>query len=354
MFDKKKRYWFAIDANNYVHNDMITKAYRQGLYPEFNSEYEAQQYFDENYMSDNEYLIRFKATKYGSENELQSILQEQLDQDEYKTAYSINTDNNSGYIIFARSDYDLQDTPLKGLENISVRWERNPNKTNEVIRTNETRLYQYDIAGQKVIDTFDENEPDNAIVKSKNGNYSHGIITQELADIIGTKKEGNIIVYNDLNKHIDSTRKSTILAQGYTDLVDFIDDTINTWEKVYEGKKGSILIVKEGNKDNIVAVRLEEEKGFYKTSTVILSRKDYLKNKKVLAERAQSNQFIKSPGAFSGTSTNSNIQNLFENVNNIYQQNTNGYFDQELKTIVIGSNFNPEQIVDKMAKIDIT
>lgn len=142
MFDKKKRYWFAIDANDYIHNDMITKAYKQGLYPEFNSEYDARQYFDENYMADDEYLIRFKATKYGSENELQSILQEQLNQDEYTTAYSINTDGNSGYIIFARGDYDLKDTPLKGLENIADRWGRNPNKMNEVIQTNDNTVYQ--------------------------------------------------------------------------------------------------------------------------------------------------------------------------------------------------------------------
>lgn len=142
MFDKKKRYWFAIDANDYIHNDMITKAYKQGLYPEFNSEYDARQYFDENYMADDEYLIRFKATKYGSENELQSILQEQLNQDEYTTAYSINTDGNSGYIIFARGDYDLKDTPLKGLENIADRWGRNPNKMNEVVKTNDNTVYQ--------------------------------------------------------------------------------------------------------------------------------------------------------------------------------------------------------------------
>ena len=148
MFDKKKRYWFAIDANDYIHNNMITKAYKQGLYPEFNSEYDARQYFDENYMADDEYLIRFKATKYGSENELQSILQEQLNQDEYTTAYSINTDGNSGYIIFARGDYDLKDTPLKGLENIADRWGRNPNKMNEVIKTNDNTVYQTGESGE--------------------------------------------------------------------------------------------------------------------------------------------------------------------------------------------------------------
>lgn len=148
MFDKKKRYWFAIDANDYIHNDMITKAYKQGLYPEFNSEYDARQYFDENYMADDEYLIRFKATKYGSENELQSILQEQINQDEYTTAYSINTDGNSGYIIFARGDYDLKDTPLKGLENIADRWGRNPNKMNEVIKTNDNTVYQTGESGE--------------------------------------------------------------------------------------------------------------------------------------------------------------------------------------------------------------
>ncbi len=51
----------------------------------------------------------------------------------------------------------------------------------------------------------------------------------------------------------------------------------------------------------------------------------------------------------------SDVVNIYFNPE-IYQQNTNGYFDAELKTIVIGSNFNfnSEQTVDKMVKIDIT
>lgn len=175
MFDKKKRYWFAIDANDYIHNDMITKAYKQGLYPEFNSEYDARQYFDENYMADDEYLIRFKATKYGSEKELQSILQEQLNYDEYTTAYSINTDGNSGYIIFARGDYDLKDTPLKGLENIADRWGRNPNKMNEVIKTNDNTYYQF--AGENAL-TADTNSLSQARTMELN-DYSDEEIYQE-------------------------------------------------------------------------------------------------------------------------------------------------------------------------------
>ncbi|MBQ8677410.1 MAG: hypothetical protein IJ529_02940, partial [Alphaproteobacteria bacterium] len=136
MYDKKKRYWFAIDADNYIHNDMITKAYKQGLYPEFRSEYDARQYFDENYNADDEYLIRFKATSYNSNEELQDILHDQLNQDEYTTAYSLSTGDGKGYIIFARGNLDLSDSPLRVLENTADRWERNPYKMTEVIKTN--------------------------------------------------------------------------------------------------------------------------------------------------------------------------------------------------------------------------
>lgn len=132
MFDKKKRYWFAIDANDYIHNDMITKAYKQGLYPEFNSEYDARQYFDENYMADDEYLIRFKAESYSSKDDLQNILQDKLNQDEYKVAYSLGDENGKGYVVFARSLYDLSETPLKTIGKDAEVWSRNPYMMTEI------------------------------------------------------------------------------------------------------------------------------------------------------------------------------------------------------------------------------
>ena len=190
---------------------------------------------------------------------------------------------------------------------------------------NDNIYYQGQIAdnvidGHEVIDGFDENASNDAFVRTKEGRVEHGYITDELAKQIGSSKGGEIRLYNDLDKHIDKGRKKYILSQGYEDLIDFVDDTISNWEKIYKGSDESFLITKSKNKDNIVAVKLERDGKYYKVSTALISCKDYLKNKKTLAERAQSNQLLtKSPGAISGTSDIHNIALKEENVKPDYQ-----------------------------------
>lgn len=197
------------------------------------------------------------------------------------------------------------------------------------------------VDGHQVISFFDEKAPEDAFVRTKNGDVAHGYVTQELADTLGTGTAGEIRVYNSLNKHIDSVRAKAITEHGYNDLVDFVDDTVENWSKIYPGRDDSFLIVKESSKDNIIAVKLEKEHGYYKTSTVILGRKDYLKNKKPLAERAQSNQLLaKSPGAVSGTS---GINNMTSNAENVKPQPTKDLlqdYDFNLKNLGTSEEMN--------------
>ena len=197
------------------------------------------------------------------------------------------------------------------------------------------------VDGHQVISFFDEKAPEDAFVRTKNGDVAHGYVTQELADTLGTGTAGEIRVYNSLNKHIDSVRAKAITEHGYNDLVDFVDDTVENWNKIYKGKDGSFLIVKESDKDNIVAVRLEKERGYYKTSTVILSRNTFFKNKKPLAERAPTNQLLaKSPGAVSGTS---GINNMTSNAENVKPQPTKDLlqdYDFNLKNLGTSEEMN--------------
>ena len=188
-----------------------------------------------------------------------------------------------------------------------------------------TQYYQGQIAdnvidGHEVIDGFDENASNDAFVRTKEGRVEHGYITDELAKQIGSSKGGEIRLYNDLDKHIDKGRKKYILSQGYADLIDFVDDTISNWEKIYKGSDKSFLITKSKNKDNIVAVKLERDGKYYKISTAFIGRNGYLKNKKALAERAATNQLLtKSPDAFSGASAINNITLTRGNVKPDYQ-----------------------------------
>ena len=163
MFDKNKGYWFAIDAQNYVHQDMITKAFEQGLYPEFRNSYEAQQYFDENYNADDEYLVRFKAHNFIDENDLQKLLDENIPYDEYKYGYAVKNNDGSGYVLFARSLYDLADTPLKSIGRDAEIWERNPYNMTEFSKVSSQELerngirYMAEGGGRKPIKPYKRN-----------------------------------------------------------------------------------------------------------------------------------------------------------------------------------------------------
>ena len=163
MYDKNKRYWFAIDAQNYIHQDMITKAFEQGLYPEFRRSYEAQQYFDENYMAEDEYLIRFKAHNFIDENDLQKLLDENIPYDEYKYGYAVKNNDGSGYVLFARSLYDLADTPLKSIGRDAEIWERNPYNMTEFSKVSGQELerngirYMAESGGRKPIKPYKRN-----------------------------------------------------------------------------------------------------------------------------------------------------------------------------------------------------
>lgn len=160
---------------------------------------------------------------------------------------------------------------------------------------------------ENAIDNFDENAPDNVIVRNKKGNIAHGYISAELAQKLGSE-EGNIVVYNYLLNHLSDTRKKAIQGLGYEDIRDFIDDVFTNWDSIYEGKGGSFAVVKNVDKSNTVYIKLEQSGNLYKVNTIIPSRKDYFKNKKKLAERAQTNQsLIRSPSAFSGANSNDNI-----------------------------------------------
>ena len=163
MFDKNKGYWFAINAQNYVHQDMITKAFEQGLYPEFRNSYEAQQYFDENYNADDEYLVRFKAHNFIDENDLQKLLDENIPYDEYKYGYAVKNNDGSGYVLFARSLYDLADTPLKSIGRDAEIWERNPYNMTEFSKVSSQELekngirYMAESGGRKPIKPYKRN-----------------------------------------------------------------------------------------------------------------------------------------------------------------------------------------------------
>lgn len=194
---------------------------------------------------------------------------------------------------------------------------------------------------RNVIEGFDKSEPSNAIVMDKNGNYAHGYIGEKLAKAMGTQK-GAIVVYNDLLGHLPAGRVEAIQALGYSDVLTFVDDVFEDWDAIYEGKDGSLAVVKQVDKSNTVYIKLEKQGDVYKVNTIIPSRNDFFKNKKVLAERAQSNQSLKKlPSAFSGAS-NKIIPHNRKTVNNQKPKagNVNGSYNDITKSVMLTKTAN--------------
>lgn len=157
MYDANKGYWFAVDSNDYIHNEMLEKAFEQGLYSEFRSVYDAQQYFDENYNAEEEYLSRFKAIGFNNAQDMESILKENLGVDEYDYGYSIK-DGDKGYILFARSLYDLSATPLKSIGKEADIWKLNEENRNELEKVSKEELAENDIFYQTAYHGSGESE----------------------------------------------------------------------------------------------------------------------------------------------------------------------------------------------------
>ena len=161
------------------------------------------------------------------------------------------------------------------------------------------------------IKNFDKSSPSNAFVMNRNGNISHGIISEEIAEEAGIYP-GEIRVYNELYEHLSrvkpnekTSRLDQIKKLGYENPIDFIDDVMENLLKIQEGSNGSLLLTGNIGKNNTVAIRLEREKGFYKVTTLMPRRKT--DNKKTVWEAALPLQNKSEQPAIIGPSGSINI-----------------------------------------------
>lgn len=153
---------------------------------------------------------------------------------------------------------------------------------------NTSTFYQ----GVHLLNNFDDNAPAAAFVANRNGQLAHGIIDQELAASAGIAP-GEIRVYNSLKKHLEEVKSGERISRleqlhslGYDNIIDFIDDVMDNLSSIQLGSNNSLLLtgLLKGKYNNTVAVRLEEENGYYKVTTVIARRKKG--NKKTVWEAA--------------------------------------------------------------------
>lgn len=131
-------------------------------------------------------------------------------------------------------------------------------------------------------------------VLTKSGNLDFGEITQEIASAI-KRQAGKIRLRvgiqingaknNFGQKHIERPeRKEALLKCGYNNARDFVEDVCGSYDYIYQGQNGALILVKERKEKNHVAiVKLVPSNigDFYDVQTGYPSRKSG-KNKKPL------------------------------------------------------------------------
>ena len=125
LYDTESGNWYLADADEKTHIDIFVEAFKQGNYPQLNNVREAEQFFDENYIADEQTLLSFLVQKYETAESTKYVMEKTLGSDEYTHAYL-----HDNIVVFARNEYDLQDAkfPIESFDHYKIEQELNGNK----------------------------------------------------------------------------------------------------------------------------------------------------------------------------------------------------------------------------------
>ena len=145
LYDKRNKNWYLMNADGATHIDIFVKAFEQGNYPEFNNEREAEQYFQENYLADDQNLLQFLAQKYDNPADTKQAMEHTLGTDEYTNAYL-----RDNIVIYTRYDSDFAESglPVESFDHYKATYDENNNRTvtlEEKAKTN--TLFQNRVSG---------------------------------------------------------------------------------------------------------------------------------------------------------------------------------------------------------------
>lgn len=124
--------------------------------------------------------------------------------------------------------------------------------------------------------------------------------------------------------HIErKDRLHQIQKAGYANATELVSDVAKNYDSIYAGKGESLVLAKRATPTLIVFIQLFQSQPdfYYDTRSALVVRADYLKHKKLLWERAQSNQFLaKSSSAVSSQSSDENSNMSHTQINLIWAQ----------------------------------
>ncbi|MFP3041202.1 hypothetical protein LQZ19_05205 [Treponema primitia] len=139
---------------------------------------------------------------------------------------------------------------------------------------------------------------DGEFVLTREGSKDFGEISPEIAQAIRRqagkirlrigKQEGERENYGE--RHIERPdRLQQLRDNGYQNARDLVQDVTKTYDAIYGGKGSRLILYKKGIKDAMIYVELTrlEEGDFYDVKTGLITRKDFMGNKKPLWNTSQ-------------------------------------------------------------------
>lgn len=126
LYDKRNKNWYLMNADDATHIDIFVKAFEQGNYPEFKNQREAEQFFQENYLADDQTLLQFLAQKYDNPVDTKQAMEHTLGTDEYTNAYL-----RDNIVIYTRYDSDFAESglPVESFDHYKATYDENNNRT---------------------------------------------------------------------------------------------------------------------------------------------------------------------------------------------------------------------------------
>ena len=137
---------------------------------------------------------------------------------------------------------------------------------------------------------------DGEFVLTSEGNRDFGAISPQIAGQIRWqagkirlrvgKQEGERDNYGE--KHIERPdRIHQLHDNGYQNARDLIQDVAKNYDLIYAGKGSRLVLYKKGRNDTMMYVELtsSEDGDFYDVKTGLITRKDFMNNKKPLWEK---------------------------------------------------------------------
>lgn len=147
LYDTESKEWYLADANETTHIDMFVKAVEQGNYPELGTQREAERFFNENYIADEQTLLSFFAQRFDSQETAKVVMENVLGSDEYTNAYF---DGNT--VIYARNETDLEDAgmPIRSFDHYKLTYTTDGERKVELVSkraTSDNALNQSKVEG---------------------------------------------------------------------------------------------------------------------------------------------------------------------------------------------------------------